>query len=58
MNNKVIISRADLTQYAQKRIEKLENKLKRISDICEEAPAIDTELSLRILDVIEGAEDE
>lgn len=32
--------------------------LRKIRDICHEAPAIDSELSLRILEVIKGAKDE
>ena len=35
-----------------------EKKLDKIKNICHEAPTIDSELSLRILEVIEGAEDE
>lgn len=35
-----------------------EKNLDKIKEICKQAPAIDTELSLRILEVIEGAEDD
>ena len=47
-----------LCKWQEQQINKLATKLEVIDIICNEAPAIDTELSLRILEVIEGAEDE